>query len=420
MSKSLTEVAKQILEKTGGSPAAALVTETANAETLKPKSKYADPEQALGSATKVADAPVVPGSGSNVGAAAAAPVGKDKSAPTKNAKPAEPVQSIAEEEEVEEEVLLPEELSSFIDSLVAEGLSEEEILAAIDENFELVTEASEKDDEEDEDEDEKDDDKDEDEQDDEDEDKKDMKEDYHIDMTEHVNALFAGEELSEEFKEKAKTIFESAVKSQLEVEVAKIQEYFQKSFVDAVEELKEELSSNVDDYLNYVVEQWVSENEVAIESSLRSELTEDFIAGLRNLFAENYIDIPEEKVSVVEELSTQVSTLEDKLNEEIQKNVELTKTLNEAKKTEILNNISEGLVTTQVEKLKSLVENVQFTNSEEFSEKVKTLRESYFPETVKVQTELDTIEPGNDGKSMIAEDSRMDKYVRVLGKKLPK
>ena len=415
MTKSLTAVAKEILEKTGSPVASTLVTETANAESLKPKSKYSDSPETLGSATKVADAPVSPGEGSNVGASAAAPVGKDKSAPTRNAKAAEPAQKLSEEDEVEEEVLIPEELESFINDLVAEGLSEEEILAAIDEHFELVTESSHEDDEDDKDEDDKDDDKEDD-----DDDKKDMKEEIQVDMSEHVEALFAGEELSEEFKEKAKTIFESAVKTQLEVEVAKLQEAYESALAEEIETIKEELSSNTEDYLNYVVEQWVAENEVAIESSLRSELTEDFITGLRNLFAENYIDIPEDKVSVVEELSTQVSALEDKLNEEIQKNVDLTKTLNEAMKTEIVNSISEGLVTTQAEKLKSLVENVAFTNAEEFADKVKTLRESYFPETVKVQSTLDTIEPGDDGKTMIAEDSRMQKYVSTLGKKLPK
>lgn len=404
MSKSLTETAKAIL-----------MNETANAETLKPKSKSSDAPQTLGTATHVADEPKKPGDGSNVGQAAAAPVSKDNSAPTKSAKPAEPPKHLEEDEEIDEDledIEISEELAEFIDQMVAEGASEEEIAAAIEENFELVSEEKE-DDKEDED--------DEDEDEDEEDDKEEMKESYTVDMSEHVNALFEGESLSEEFRSKALTIFEAAVNTKLQEEVSKLEEAFASTLEEEVARIEEELASNVDDYLNYVVEQWVSENEVAIEAGLRTELTEEFISGLRNLFAENYIDLPEEKVSVVEELAASVEALEAKLNEEIERNVELTKVLAESKKHEVLNSIVEGLTATQADKLKTLAENIEFTNADEFAGKIETLRESYFPTSVKAQKELDSVDAAADGKSMIQEELQgpMAKYVQVLGRKLP-
>lgn len=402
MARSLTETAKAIL-----------MNETANAETLKPGSKQTDSMQSLeGSAsTKIADAPVhaTPNNGSNVGMAAAEPVKKDTSAPTKSAKAAEPAQHLEEDDEVDgDDIEISEELAEFIDQMVAEGASEEEIAAAIDENFELVEEKDE-DEEDDEDEDE------------EDDDKEDMKESYQIDMSEHVNALLEGENLSEEFRAKATTIFEAAVNAKLQEELAALEEAFASTLEEEVQNIQEELASNVDDYLNYVVEQWVSENEVAIEAGLRTELTEEFISGLRQLFAENYIDIPEDKVSVVEELGSTVEELQAKLNEEIERNVELSKVLAESKKTEILNTVVEGLAATQAEKLKSLAENVDFNNADEFTSKITTLRESYFPTTVKAQKELDSVDATADGKSMIQEELQgpMAKYVQALGKKLP-
>ena len=402
MARSLTETAKAIL-----------MNETANAETLKPGSKQTDSMQSFqGSAsTKIADAPVhaTPNSGSNVGMAAAAPVKKDTSAPTKSAKAAEPAQHLEEDDEVEgDDIEISEELAEFIDQMVAEGASEEEIAAAIDENFELVEEKDE-DEEDDEDEDE------------EDDDKEDMKESYQIDMSEHVNALLEGENLSEEFRAKATTIFEAAVNAKLQEELYALEEAFASTLEEEVQNIQEELASNVDDYLNYVVEQWVSENEVAIEAGLRTELTEEFISGLRQLFAENYIDIPEDKVSVVEELGSTVEELQAKLNEEIERNVELSKVLAESKKTEILNTVVEGLAATQAEKLKSLAENVDFNNADEFTSKITTLRESYFPTTVKAQKELDSVDATAAGKSMIQEELQgpMAKYVQALGKKLP-
>lgn len=297
----------------------------------------------------------------------------------------------------EEDIEISEELEAFIDQCLEEGMSEEEIAEAIEENFEILEEDVEEDLEED------------------------VEYEYTVDMSEHVAALFEGEDLSEEFQAKAIAIFEAAVTSTVKSELAAIEEAYAATLEEEVEELKEELSSNVDDYLNYVVENWVSENEVAIEAGLRTELTEEFISGLRNLFAENYIDIPEDKISVVEELGNKVADLENKLNEEIERNVELSAILSESKKNEVMYAMTEGLTTTQAEKLKSLAENVEFTSEDEYAHKVATLRESYFPTSVNAQTELDRIEPGTEGKTMISEglEGPMAKYVQVLGKKLP-
>lgn len=393
MSKSLTETAKAIFEN-------------ANADTLKPN---APKGESLGSATTIAEIPKKPGEGSNQGQAAAAPVKKDTSKPTQGAKAPEPTKHLEEEEEVneEDEYISEEELDAFITALAEEGLSEEEIAQAIEENFEIIEE--EKSDDED-DEDKKD-----------DEEKETVKESYEVDMSEHVNALLEGENLSEEFKTKATTIFEAAVKTKLEQEIALMEEAYASALEENVNNLMEELTSSVDDYLNYVVEQWLSENEVAIEAGLRTELTEDFISGLRQLFAENYIDIPEDKVNVIEEMGNKVEELEAKLNEEIERNVELTKVLNESKKAVIVSSMLEGLTSAQSEKLKDLVESVEFTSEAEFTDKVKTLRESYFPTSgVTPQKELDTVEAGSEGK-MIQEELQgpMAKYVQVLGRKLP-
>ena len=202
-------------------------------------------------------------------------------------------------------------------------------------------------------------------------------------MKEDVDALFADDSsISEDFKTKAATIFEARVIDR----VSQIQEEIESQYADmleeAVETIKSDLTEKVDDYLNYVVEQWMEENQIAIESGLRSEITEDFIAGLRNLFAENYINVPEDKVDLVEELATKVEELETKLNEEIETNIEYKKALTEAIKEQLTVEVCEGLTATQVEKIKSLAESVDFSTEEEFTEKLETLRENYFPSGV--------------------------------------
>jgi hypothetical protein len=203
-------------------------------------------------------------------------------------------------------------------------------------------------------------------------------------MHEDMQALFSDDQtISEDFKIKAATIFEARVFDR----VAQIQEEIESEYAgmlaEAVEEIKAELTEKVDDYLNYVVEQWMEENEIAIESGLRSEITEDFIAGLRNLFAENYINVPEDKVELVDELASKVEELEVKLNEEIEANIQYKKQLTEAIKVQLVNEVCEGLTATQVEKIKTLAESVEFSTEEEFVEKLETIRENYFPSGVK-------------------------------------
>jgi hypothetical protein len=413
MGKSLTEVAKAILmnESNDSAPDAGAKSSNPNMATLKPGGGAkggVEPSPMGNQATLVADAPKKPGEGSNVGASAST-MKQDTSQASPSRKGAvaamPPQKEVMEEDlEVEDEVLeeesdveMTEELQEFIDTLVAEGYNEEEIVAAIEENFDFVTEETEE------------------------EEAAPVEYDYEVDMNEHVEALFAGEDLSEEFQDKAKTIFEAAVVAKMQSEIARLEEAYAAALEEEVSSIQEELSNNVDDYLNYVVEQWVTDNEVAIEAGLRSELTEDFISGLRQLFAEHYIDIPEEKVSVIEELGSRVEELEGKLNEEIERNVELSKVLSESTKESVLHDMTEGLTATQAEKLKSLAEGVEFVDADTFATKVQTLRENYFPSGVKAQTELDTIIPGTEGQTMIAEESNtpMSKYVRALGKSLP-
>lgn len=399
MAKSLTEAARAVLMK----------EESSLASTLKPGSGPADPAQTLGSAEKLADPVVKPmgADGSNLGAAAAAKMKKDTTvktavpaeAPKKQAEVMEEEAEEIKEEEVvteEDDIEISEELESFIENMMAEGASEDEIAAAIEENFEFVTEETEAEAE-------------------------DVMEDYTVDMSEHVDALLAGEELSEEFKEKAKTIFEAAVKQKVAEEIAVLEEAYAATLEEEVTRINEELSSNVDDYLNYVVEQWTAENEVAIEAGLRSELTEEFISGLRSLFTEHYIDIPEDKVSVIEEFGNKIEELEAKLNEEIERNVSLNKMLNESKTNEILLNACDGLTNTQAEKLKSLAEGIEYSDVTEYAQKISVLKENYFSTSVKTDNVLDSVEV-TDGKSVISEELNgpMAAYVRTLGKTLPR
>lgn len=306
---------------------------------------------------------------------------------------------------LEEEIEISEELEAFIEAMIEEGYSEEQIAEAIDENFEIVEAKHEKEEPEEKEE---------------SEDKEDKKEKMKAMMKEHVDALLAGENLSEDFREKAETIFESAVSVRVEEEIEVLEEAYEKALAEEVESIMEQLTEQVDQYLNYVVENWIEQNEVAIETGLRTEITEEFISGLKTLFAENYIDIPEDKVAVVESLGERLERVESKLNEEIQKNVELTNVLNESKKFEVLTVVTEGLTTTEAEKLKTLAENVSFTTTEEFANKLVTLRESYFPSNVNRQATIDE-EPTSDGKLMTEELSGpMAAYVKSLGKTINK
>ena len=236
-------------------------------------------------------------------------------------------------------------------------------------------------------------------------------------MAEDVDALFNGESLSEEFRTKATTIFEAAVQSRVEKIVEDVLADNDNVLAEAVEEIKTDLATQVDDYLNYVVEQWMEQNAVAIESGLRAELTEDFINGLKNLFSEHYIDIPEEKLEVAEELAAKVVDLEESAAARDEQFAALTKQLNDAKKNEAIRKICEGLTEVQVGKMKSLAEGVEFTTEGEYTEKLAVIRENYFPsKTVKVEkvNEQESQEPEVDVPAY------MDRYVKAISKTLPK
>jgi hypothetical protein len=188
---------------------------------------------------------------------------------------------------------------------------------------------------------------------------------------------------------------------------------------EAVEEIRKDLTEKVDDYLNYVVEQWMEENQLAIESGLRAELAEEFIAGLKNLFAEHYIDVPAEKVDLVDELATKVEDLEEKLNEEIETNIQYKKVILEAVKRETVYDVCKGLTETQVEKMKSLAESVEFSTEEELKEKLETIRENYFPSNIKKaeETQLhEQVEDQVDTKQKSSYDPFINAVVQSISK----
>lgn len=219
-----------------------------------------------------------------------------------------------------------------------------------------------------------------------------------VDVSSDIDALFADDStISEEFKQKATTIFEARVYDHIQKIEEETESRYASMLEEAVESVKSDLTEKVNDYLSYVVEQWIAENEIAIESGLRSELTEDFIGGLRNLFAEHYIDVPSEKVDLVEELAGKVEQLETSLNEEIERSIDLSKALVESYKTEIAREVSEGLAATQVEKIKSLAEGVEFSTAEDYKEKLVTIRENYFPTGIKKVEEASLNEQVEDG-----------------------
>ena len=224
-------------------------------------------------------------------------------------------------------------------------------------------------------------------------------------MKEDIDALFADDStISEDFKSKVSTIFEARVNDR----VSQIQEEIESKYAEMLEEainsVRNDLTEKVDDYLSYVVEQWMEDNQIAIESGLRSELTDDFIAGLRNLFAEHYIDVPAEKVDLVDELAGKVEELEAKLDEEIERGVEFKKALVESRKNEVTREVCEGLTSTQVEKIKSLAESVEFSTEDEYKTKLETIRENYFPSGIKKADESqlnETVEDAEGEKKVI-------------------
>ena len=198
-------------------------------------------------------------------------------------------------------------------------------------------------------------------------------------VEEDVNALIAGEELSEEFKEKTKTIFEAAVKAKLAEETKKIEESFEARLSEQVDTVKTELAEKMDKFLNYVAEEWKKENELEIHNGIKLEMYGSFMDGMKKLFEENYVSIPEEKYDVLDEMTNKLDEMEEKLNEQIDKNVSLNGVINSRTRESIISEVSKGLAQTQAEKLASLAESVEFESEESFKEKLATLKENYFP-----------------------------------------
>jgi len=211
---------------------------------------------------------------------------------------------------------------------------------------------------------------------------------FELDVSDDIKALLEGTELSEEFAEKAKTIFEAAVKAKLKEEYDKLVKHFAEETEKKVEEIKKELSEEVNGTVNYAIGQWKEENKIAIDQGIKTEITEDFIAGLKNLFEEHYISIPDDKVDVVEGMADQIREMETRLDEQVKANVKLQNRLDESARVVVLNNISEGLADTQKEKLAALAEGIEFTTEEEFTKKVNTIKESYFKESTVTQNEV--------------------------------
>ncbi len=236
-------------------------------------------------------------------------------------------------------------------------------------------------------------------------------EEIKIDVAQDVEALLQGEEFSDEFKFKAATIFEAAVKAKVVEEVEKIQKTFEEKLQQEVAEVKESVETRVESHLDYVAEQWVKENQLAVDTGLRSELSEEFILGLKGLFEQHYVDIPEDKYDVLGEMSEKLDQMEEKLNEQIETNVGLNATLGTYIKNGVIAEISEGLAQTQKEKLASLAEGVEFVSEESYREKIETIKENYFPKTQASSSEDLVTET-----QVIAEEGPMAAYAAALSK----
>jgi len=250
--------------------------------------------------------------------------------------------------------------------------------------------------------------------------KKLSKEDIEIDVKEDIEAIVNGEELSEDFKAKASTIFEAAVAAKVISEVnqraEKLEEDYKSELSKAKEELTSSLTEKTDGYLTYVVEEWMKENELAVERGVRSELVEDFMSGLKNLFTEHYIDIPEEKVDLVDDLFEKVEELEKKLDESVNSNVETKQELSKYKKDEALRTVSEDLADTEKEKLEKLSEGVDYEDDNQYKEKLAVIKENYFPQSSKETVQSLTEEVENTETDDVVEqvEPSVDYYAKAL------
>ena len=294
----------------------------------------------------------------------------------KGAKAADPMKGVKEEEEVSDESVIEEE-EVTTDEVVAEEETSEVVEETADEEVVEETETV-----------------------------------AEFDIEEDVNALLEGEELSEEFQEKAKTIFEAAINSR----VAAIKESLEKDsaavLAEEIETVKTELNERVDSYLEYVADEWFTENQLAVEQGLKTEMSESFLTGMKSLFEEHYVTIPEEKYDVLESMVEKLDDMESKLNEQIEKNVSLNSRLAESVADGILESVSDGLAATQKEKLASLSESVEFESEESYREKLETLKESYFPNSSPA-TKAENLSEGVDNSPATVSGS-MSAYLKTL------
>ena len=235
-----------------------------------------------------------------------------------------------------------------------------------------------------------------------------------VDIEDDVNALLGGEELSEEFREKAKLVFETALNSKVAEVKEALEAKYQETLEEKLEAEKTALSERVDSYLEYVADEWFTENTLAIEQGLKTELTESFLSGMRGLFEEHYVSIPDDKYDVLESMVEKLDDMETKLNEQIEKNVGLNKRLGESVANGILESVSDGLAATQKEKLASLAESVEFESEESYREKLETLKESYFSSKGTPTSNTETLSEGVDSDAHVSHAPAMDAYLKSL------
>lgn len=244
-----------------------------------------------------------------------------------------------------------------------------------------------------------------------------------VSMKEDMDKMFEGEDLSEQFKEKATTFFEAAVHAKLQEQVTRLEEEYEQKLEEAIATITEEITTTVDEYMDYVVNEWMEENEVAIETSLRTQVTEEFMEGLRALFIEHNMDVPEEKVDVVESLVDEIEELKAKLNEAVDSNIQLTKHINEQTKELVFAEVAEGLADTQADKFKTLAEGVEFTDADTFKRKLEIVKESYFSSKKSaeliVESEIDNAEPLQESKSTVS-DPVVKAYVQAISRTIKK
>ena len=240
-----------------------------------------------------------------------------------------------------------------------------------------------------------------------------------VDMSDDVNALTEGGEFDEEFKAKAKVVFEAAVNSKVADKIVELEEHYETQIDEETAKIAEELTDKVDTYLSYVVEQWSKDNELAVERGLKSEITEDFIVSLKKVFEEHYVDVPEDKYDVVAEQQDKITELEQKLNEQIEANAETAKMVNEAKKQVAIEESAKDLTDTQKEKFASLVEGVEFSDEDTFAKELETLKESYFPKVAK-PIEEDEVAVEDIQEEAVNLTGEMKDYVSAISRTLGK